>query len=258
MAEYDLFEKGKKEARIGLDSEKEIVKLINSDDKFRELIFLCINKFGFKLNKDFKAIIDKSTKSDILLTQDDLELGISVKSSSKTSFHQLDRRTLDIWRKSIKIPENIYHTLKTSILRVTENPKKNKFIIDEDQELIRKFFLSNLKFFMIEIFTRNETNLKFFLVNNKMNRKIYIFSMKDVLKFLINDAEKNFSFSNKGIIKLGSFISVQRKGGNGKRIKIPKTDWEHPGNNLQFKFKPLDFANFMEESNTIERCIINY
>ena len=38
--------------------------------------------------------------------------------------------------------------------------------------------------------------------------------------------------------KLGKYITTQRKGGNGSRIKKPKVDPTHPGNQLQFKFKP--------------------
>ena len=68
----------------------------------------------------------------------------------------------------------------------------------------------------------------------------------------------NITFSKKGIIKLGDFLSVQRKGGNGKHIKIPKTDWNHPGNQLQFKISPVRFANYVKEEKVIDFCEINY
>lgn len=241
-----------------MDSEKQIVELINSDSRFKEIILKCLNKLDCKFTNNIKAIIDKSTKSDISLTENSIKVGISVKSSSKTSFHQLDRRTLDNWKRTIDIPDEIFDTLKNSILRVSENSRKNRFIVEEDQDKIGKFFLENIEGLLREIFTRNEPNLKLFLINNKMERKIFICDMDEALEFLINNASKNFSFSKKGIIKLGNFISVQRKGGNGKRIKVPKTAWEHPGNNLQFKFKPLDFANAVEKSKIIKSCIINY
>ena len=82
--------------------------------------------------------------------------------------------------------------------------------------------------------------------------------MNDVLEFLNENISNDISFSNKGIIKLGDFLSVQRKGGNGKHITIPKTDWQHPGNQLQFKFSPLKFADYIEENKSIEFCKIRY
>jgi len=44
--------------------------------------------------------------------------------------------------------------------------------------------------------------------------------------------------TDEGIIKIGKYITTQRKCGNGSRIKKPKIDPTHPGNQLQFKFKP--------------------
>ena len=82
--------------------------------------------------------------------------------------------------------------------------------------------------------------------------------MDDVIVFLFNNAKDNIGFTNKGIIKIGDFITVQRKGGDGKHIKLPKTDWRHPGNQLQFKFSPLVFAEYIEKTKAIKFCTIDY
>jgi len=74
--------------------------------------------------------------------------------------------------------------------------------------------------------------------------------MEDVIRFLMKNAS-NISFSKKGIIKLGDFITIQRKSGDGKHIKIPKTEWSHPGNELQFKFSPIKFAEYVTDTKII-------
>jgi len=109
-----------------------------------------------------------------------------------------------------------------------------------------------------EIFKRREERLKLLIINNKMKRRIYIFRMDDVIKFLIRSATNEICFTEKGIIKLGEFVTIQRKGGDGRHISIPKIDWSHPGNQLQFKFSPLKFAEYVESTKVIEFCAINY
>jgi hypothetical protein len=65
-----------------------------------------------------------------------------------------------------------------------------------------------------------------------------MFNIQKVISFI---RSQEISFSDEGIIKIGNFITIQRKGGNGSHVKKPKTDFTHPGNQLQFKFKPLEF-----------------
>ncbi|MHA1604374.1 MAG: hypothetical protein ACTSWF_06970, partial [Candidatus Freyarchaeota archaeon] len=101
-------------------------------------------------------------------------------------------------------------------------------------------------------------SLKLLMINDKRTGKIYVFGMDDVIDFLFENASYNVTFTKKGIIRLGDFITVQRKGGDGKHISLPKTDWKHPGNQLQFKFSPLKFSEHAEKTNCIRFCIIEY
>ncbi|MGE4413245.1 MAG: hypothetical protein AB7E45_06135 [Candidatus Caldatribacteriota bacterium] len=255
---YEYLEKGKKEARIGLDSEKDIVKMINENINFRKEMLNCLKHLGFKINDNIIASNEGGNKKSDIILSNGCKVGISIKSTTRTSFHQLDRRTLDKWKNYLEMPDDIYRILRESILRVA-NDQRDPFIIKEDQKKIKSFFLENLESILREIFTKNEEHLKLFMVNDKREetRRIYVFRMEEVLNFLMQDGS-DVSFTKKGIITLGKFIKVQRKGGNGNRIKIPKTDWKHPGNNLQFKFSPLDFTAYIEDTNEIRFCRINY
>lgn len=257
---YDCFEKGKKEARIGLDSEEDIIELINSDKDFQDAFKGCLTRLGFRSEGRLRArkAGRGSIKTDIIIELDSgEEIGASIKSSTKTSFHQLDRRRLEEWRDILRMPEDIFETLKDAILRVARNSRA-PFILEKDRDRVREFFAGHLVEVVEEIFRRGEDNLKLLIINNKMMRKIYVFRMDDVICFLIKNAKERIAFTDKGIIRLGDFITIQRKGGNGKHIRVPKTDWKHPGNQLQFKFSPLKFAEYVESTGAIKFCVITY
>jgi len=237
-----------------LSSEKEIISMINTNSIFRDRLKECLDILGFTLKEEIKAYKD-NVKTDILIRIDD-EIGISVKSSTGTSFHNLDRRRLEEWRSILNMPDEIFETIKRSILRVARNPR-DKFIMEADRAKIKEFLTMHVKTIIDEIFVKGERNLKILMINNKQTRKIYVFNMDDVLNFLYNNA-RNIGFSDKGIIKLGDFITIQRKGGDGKHVTIPKTDWNHPGNQLQFKFSPLKFAEYVVERRVIRFCVLEY
>ena len=245
--------KGQKEARIGLDSEKDIVRAINTDRQFRSSIKECLSTFGFVAREEIKAYTD-GTKTDIFI-HNGFRVGVSIKSSTKTSFHSMDRRRLQNWKKYLNMPDEIFKILKESILRIAQN-SRNKFILPKDRQRVKDFFVRHLREIINEIFTKGEDRLKIFLINDKRRHKIYLFKMDDVINFLLNNARNSVNFSPKGIMHLGDFLSMQRKSGDGSHITIPKTNWEHPGNHLQFKFSPLKFAEHIEENRDIKVCIV--
>jgi hypothetical protein len=246
--------KGQKEARIGLDSEKDIVTLINTNKQFSNLIINCLNKLGFAIKGEIKARLN-DVKTDIFIEDTSSKIGVSIKSSTKTSFHQLDRRRLEKWKEYLNMPDEIFSILKEAVMRVTRN-SKDYFILQEDRCKIKGFFASCINIIVNEIFKHGEQDLKLLIINDKRKNKLYLYKMEEVVNFLINEVENNIDFSPKGIIRLGSFITVQRKGGNGFKITIPKTDWKHPGNQLQFKFSPIKFAESLEGIQPINFQII--
>lgn len=257
MTDYEHLEKGRKESRIGLDSEHDIINRINFDEKFQNLMKDCLLKFGFNVQGKLRAHKD-GVKIDIYIQiNEQEEIGVSIKSSTLTSFHQLDRRRLEEWKNFLNMPDDIFEIIKEAILRVARNSRA-KFILEKDRSKIKDFFANHLSEVINEIFRRGEEKLKLLIINDKRKRRIYIFRMDDVIKFLIENATNNVRFTEKGIIRLGDFITIQRKGGDGRHITIQKTDWSHPGNQLQFKFSPLEFAKYVELKKVIDFCVIDY
>ena len=55
--------------------------------------------------------------------------------------------------------------------------------------------------------------------------------------------KKSFlSFSKKGIIKIGDYRTLQRKGGDDHYTQLPQNHINPPSNQLQFKMKVLSFT----------------
>lgn len=264
LVNYEKLGKGAKAARVGLDNEKNIVHLINTDEEFKKLIQKSLETLGFETNNIKEAINVKrrGAKTDVLLRTSSNELGISLKTVSKPKFdfNQVQRGRLEAFAKTFEMPEEIYKIFKTSILRKAEaeNSRKCVFIEENNREKIAEFFLNKIDEVMCEIFTRKEDNLKIFIISNLPEKKLYIFNMNDLLNFLIRDGSKISFKKDTGIIYLGEFVSIQRKGGDGNVITYPKKDYRHPSNDLQFKFSPLKFAKYCEESGKVNVSIIKY
>ena len=61
-----MIEKGRKEARVGLESEEEIILLINKNAKFRENLKKGLFTLGFKIKGEISAYKD-NVKTDIFI-----------------------------------------------------------------------------------------------------------------------------------------------------------------------------------------------
>jgi len=176
-----VIEKGRKEARVGLESEEEIILLINKNAKFRENLKKGLFTLGFKIKGEISAYKD-NVKTDIFIKTYNTVFGVSIKSSTGTSFHQLDRRRLEDWKSLLNMPNDIFDTLKKAILRIAHNAKAC-FILPEDRHRISEFLLLNIERLITEIFVKNEQNLKLLMINDKVKGKLYLLKWKMLYDF---------------------------------------------------------------------------
>ena len=162
---YEYMGKGEKEARIGLDSEEDIINMINLEERFHNSIRDCLITLGF--NCEEKLVARKNdVKTDIFIQiNKGEEIGVSIKSSTRTSFHQLDRRRLEEWKTFLDMPDNVFETIKRAILRVAKN-SRDKFILEDDRDKIRDFFVKHhynavlQTSFLIDLNERKTSNSK--------------------------------------------------------------------------------------------------
>ena len=245
---YDQMPKGKKEAMIGLGSEQYIVDLINNDENFRRSIDEALGVLGIGIYGPIHARnVEDTGKIDIMISS----VGASMK-SGKTGWHHLDRRRLESWASILNMPDVIFDIFKRSILRVTKD-RNNEFINVHDQDRIKGFLEPNIQQMIHEVFDRNDEDLLVFMVYNTERDTISLFRMDEMLEHLITS---NIHFSKKGIVCIGDFITIQRKGGDGNVKDIPKSDWLHPCNQLQFKLKAKHMALAMERSSAVSSVVI--
>jgi len=148
-----MSEKGRKEARIGLDAESEILRRVNEDVTFRRKLISCLRGLGFRLQGI--EMRKDGVKVDLVIESRSSKIGVSLKTSTKTSFHQLDRRRLEEWKDILSMPDNVYQIMKRSILRKASN-RRAPFIEKGDRDPVGSFFSSHLDEILEEIFRRGE------------------------------------------------------------------------------------------------------
>lgn len=235
--------KGRKPAKRGFRYEDKFVYLINSDDKFNKSL-----RFYFgDLSKTLRAykVSDTRMKSDVILQFGDCIYGCSIK-TSEVDFSQLDRRWLTDLAEKLNMPVEIVDMISECIQNKMVN-KYDKFILDRYKDSIISYFKSNLRSLLKELFVRDEDILKYLVVCFYIENNWYITKMLDIFDYI----EKGEIYTTpKGILMFGDCLSMQRKGGDGKHVKIPKNHPAHPGNQLQFKLKPLSLINNMPSDKT--------
>jgi len=252
------------EAEIGRKGEEALIYYLNRTPEFKEKFVSCLReKLHISISNDITAKkAPRGYKSDILIYNDAGErIGLSLKTRKpgRPDDH-LDRRWLDkpgrlspSWKDSLQMPDNVYEAFKRGIMRKAVD-KNAELIWPEDQSAVKQFLLSKLDDFLEEVLRRGEPYLKLFaVIEYEQEKAVYIFRMDDVIALI----KKNIKAS--GIkfgrtIRLGNFLWIQRKAGNGKRIdaRLPKTDPRHPANQLQVKILPIELKD--EAIKTLKFC----
>lgn len=222
-------------AKSGYKTEDLFSSLINENTKFNNAVktFLNIN-----CNVDlFAETLKGVQKGDVELS---LSTGKNVQASvksTKANFSQLDRRWLSSLISALNVPDNVSYKLKEGLdsMRLKQGDYQRLILPKYEVNLIN-YFQNNIKDFMNEMFTRQNQVVQLFVVYDNINVVWYLLNMSDVLDFM---STQIVSVSNKGVLKFGDCVTMQRKGGDGNVTRVPKTDPTHPGNQLQIKVKPL-------------------
>jgi len=230
--------KGRKPARRGSKYEKKFVELVNKNREFNKNL----RRYFGNTSKPIKAIMvmDNKLKSDVMLLVNDSLYGCSIK-VSEADFSQLDRRWLDDLAEKLNMPVDIIDMLQKCITNKMNN-KNDKFILDKYKDQIIYYFKNNIRHLLKELFVRKEDFLKYLIVCFYIDNNWYITKIIDVFEYIENG---EIYTTSKGVLRFGDCLSMQRKGGNGRHVKVPKNHPSHPGNQIQFKLKPISLINNM-------------
>lgn len=168
-------------------------------------------------------------KSDVIVRFTDATLSANIK-AYKSGFNQLTRTTISSFCKEFKI-EHLQKVFEDGALRVAS--RLGRFILASDETAIIEV-LSPLARAIVHFSLARMENPELLVLYNRTTNAMNLYGMKD----LLDNLDYGVTISGRGVIKIGKFITIQRKGGNGVHsVHIPKTSLAHPGNNLQVKMK---------------------
>lgn len=174
-------------------------------------------------------------KSDVIRQfSDPRGLGVNIK-AYKAGYNQVTRLKIGAFCQQFNI-DSLQKLLEEAAVRVAE--KKGKFILESDEDLVRNTFSPISKDVMHFALSRLE-NPELLVLYDANANQMNLFDLNLLLKNLNYD----ISFSRAGLIQIGEYLKIQRKGGNGVHsLHISKTDLIHPGNNIAVKMNVKNYV----------------
>jgi hypothetical protein len=250
------------EAEIGARGEELLIKfLMSRKDAVACIEHLTGTKIGNVVSVARGATLG-FVKTDVIVTgSTGVSVGISlktVKAGGRPDVH-LDRRWLSKssgrlrpWSEVLQMPTEIVEILQRGILNIAAGRSTQLVPNPSDQQKVSNFVRKSLRRFLEEAFKNADPELRVLAILEYNERlTLCMFDVDEVINFIEQDVNKaGISFGNR--INIGNYIQLQRKAGNGRHVKIPKTSPDHPGNQLQVKFLAKNFVD--KARNLLKNC----
>lgn len=219
-------------ALIGMDVERLFKNSIGHHNEVLDALRLHVGIQGVYA-KSFSTGTDAG-KSDVIVRFTDATLSANIK-AYKTGFNQLTRTTISSFCKEFNIGQ-LQKLFEEGAVRVAG--KLGRFILASDETAIIEA-ISPLARDVVHFSLARMENPELLVLYNRTTNVMHLYDMKD----LLDNLDYEVTISGRGVIKIGKFITIQRKGGNGVHsTHIPKSSLAHPGNNLQVKMKVGTFV----------------
>jgi hypothetical protein len=263
MRDYAMSKEQKtEEAKIGARGEELLIKVLMS----RKDVVACVEHLaGAKIENVAGAARGATRgliKTDVVVTgSTGVSVGISlktIKARGRPDVH-LDRRWLDKstrrlrpWSEVLQMPIEIVEILQSGILNIAAGRSTQLVPNVSDQQKVSNFIRGSLHRFLEEAFKNADPELRVLAILEYNERlTLCMFNVDEVIDFIEQDvAEAGISFGNR--INIGNYIQLQRKAGDGKHVKKPKTSPDHPGNQVQVKFLAKNFVG--NARNMVRNC----
>ncbi len=201
-------------------------------------------KDHFKIEGNFATSYSTGSeagKSDVILKfSDGKTLSANIK-AFKAGFNQVTRLKIGAFCSHFGL-EKLQPIFEQGAVRVAS--KSGRFILESDEQQVLEA-LSPLAEKILQFSLARLENPELFVLYERISNLMYLYDMQH----LLDNLNYEISFSRRGIIKIGKYFTIQRKGGNGVHSRhIEKTSLAHPGNNLQVK---LNVRRFVLETEPI-------
>jgi hypothetical protein len=219
--------------QIGVNTE-----LLFKNSIGKNLVALAAIKAHFGIRGNFARAYKTGSdagKSDVIVAFDDQNRKSANVKAFAAGFNQLTRTTIPSFCTQFGL-QLLQETLEQGAVR--KAGKTGKFIEDADNETVRQAF-EPLAQRIVHYALANLENPELLVLYDRKANKMNLYDMAEVLDSL----DYTVTITPRGTVKIGDYITVQRKGGNGVKYNhIAKTDLSHPGNNLQVKMKVREFV----------------
>lgn len=172
----------------------------------------------------------------------------SIKTNTANSYYnQLTRLTVDNFAKYFGLADDIKEDLRDLIMAKCRNTKASLFP-ENKRKMFEAVIEPIIDPILREAFSNNPSR-EILVLFNRDEGVMRIWKMEEVLN-IISHA---ISYSSQGgNMVIGGCVYLQRKGGNGQYVKVPKTSPDHPGNQVQIKLHIRDFINLHQQSRLAE------
>jgi hypothetical protein len=220
-------------AFIGMDVER----LFKNSIKSRSNVLRALRDH-FRIDGEFAAAYSTGTdagKSDVVLKfSDGRTLSANIK-AFKAGFNQITRLKIGAFCQRFGL-ETLTEIFEQAAIRVAG--KKGRFILDVDEGRLFKA-LNPIAATILKFAIATLENPELLVLFDRTANRMLIYDLDQIL----NTLDYRITFSKRGIIRIGEYFTIQRKGGNGVHSRhIEKTSLDHPGNNLQIKMNIRSFV----------------
>lgn len=253
------------EDKIGEKGEVLICWLANNHVDFQNFLKTCMKTIrvvdgSSSIERVYCNRARGTKKTDLVLKlvtdRDEVKVGATVKTRRECGRpdSHLDRRWLRDWQAVLKMPSDIYECFQEGLMGLAKKTTQS-LISPRMRDKVRGFLTQHARDILEETIRGGERSLRLFSVveYTRTFAAIYFFNVDDVVTVLEeNIKSKGVKFNS--VIYLGDFMWIQRKGGDGKRVSIPKTHPDHPGNQLQVKIKIIDLVQHVVSSGKTPYC----
>lgn len=177
-------------------------------------------------------------KTDVLLRFTDRTLSANIK-AFKAGFNQITRLTIKAFCIQFRL-QALQTVFENGAVRVAS--RSGRFILELDEDPVSEALTPIAKHILEFSMSRLE-NPELLVLYDRVNNHMLLYDMRHIL----DNLDYAISFSKRGIIRIGQFFTIQRKGGNGVHsLHIEKTSLLHPGNNLQVKMNIRAFVKAVQ------------
>jgi hypothetical protein len=194
-------------------------------------------KQHFGIDGDFATSYKTGTdlgKTDVILRfSDGRTLNANIKAFKPPGFNQVTRCRIGAFCERFNLHQLI-PMFESGVIRVAT--RRGNFISEEETPIIGEA-LSPIARHILQFSISNLENPELLVLYNRTSQTMYVYDLQAIL------AELNYdiSVSKRGVIKIGRFFSIQRKGGDGNVKTHEKSSLAHPGNGLQVKMQMASF-----------------